>query len=243
MRSFPHGYGGVTRTAAGALTCALAGSGSAAATPAGCAVTIAHEDVSAARTDVVTLTASIDSFATVLAMPVFRPLVTIAVDRSALRRLGSAASCADATLESTALYVSATFPNPAQPDTDITVDVSSVANLTISDPAAVRVGGGRIQALVAPSEVSIALPFTAASLNKTASVRVLNETVCVDALKPVALSHADLTAVAVEDGLEVTVVLSQEFREPGDVAMTAVYAQVDAGPASEPVMLDVTGQV
>jgi hypothetical protein len=205
---------------------------------------MAHVTVQQPRVDIVRLRADAGVFQDVIDFHVFRPLVSLSTKSRVLHRLNGA-GCSSSAFERTRLVVTARFVDPSSEEPFIDVDASSHTNVTVSNLNAVSIVDGWVQALRAPSSATISLPYTepVSAHLQSAAVQVLDQELCVDDLKPIAMSHATASVEAVADGVEVTVMVSQQFKDPDDVAMVVVYAQLTPNVSNLPVWMDVTDQV
>jgi hypothetical protein len=239
--SFPSDPSGLAATDPHSLECSSIQAVNIDTVASQCVVHIDHANVQQPDVVRITLKAKSGEYEATVDLHVFRPVVTLGIDSSVLHQL-NAASCEPGIFERTRIRVDARFVEPSDLGAFLDVDASSHASVTVSNLNAVVVTEGWVRGLIAPSTAEISLPYAQPAPSGSALVQVVGDSLCADDLKPVAVSHTMMSVRPLVDALEVTVVISQHLKDPGDTATVAAYAQISSN-VPKPVLVDVTDQV
>eukprot|EP00892_Ulva_mutabilis_P000130 jgi/Ulvmu1/10117/UM006_0068.1 len=254
LRTFPLGSSALSNIATNTAgySCSSSGGSTSQLTATGCDITIPPRLLALPTSATVTTTVTYATFTESLALTILHPRITLAAEATTLRVLSPAACAPGATppaptsprWQSAALFAYAQFLHPDNPTTTVAVDVSAVTPMS-ADNAAISVAAGRMTASAVAAAVVVSVDAARGVNPDETSVQVaaLADAVCVDPLRMVMASVAAAEVVE-QSSTELTVRLtvSQQFEEPGDTGVVAVYAQ-SAGTDGAVLSEDVTSLV
>jgi hypothetical protein len=229
---YPLGAAGVQNISATqpTYTCNAQGALGSRITDIACEVTLPRSSVNQASKDTYDVKVTLGALAAQTTLTVFRPQYSLSISDDTLRRLSSQ-NCSSAVFEDAKVVATATFVHPADESKELQVDLTAVANLSVSPSAAAQMQNGFLtpSAPVADATVQIGAAVPNSPLT-TAHFTVLDEMACVDELVPVVASTAQLGVLKSSPGLvTVQLTVQQKFSNPGDEGVVAVYAQRVSG--------------
>ena len=185
----------------------------------------------------VNVTLALGAIAEAVSVYVFRPALSLSIESNELRLL-TASGCNPPAFQTTKLLAQATFIHPDDAAQLLTVDITRLADLTVDPPAPIQVQQATVTAVAPVTDATISLAAAAPGSSASVTLSVLEEFACVDALVPVVSSAASLQVISASaSNVTVQLAVQQNFTDPGDEGVVAVYAQQGL------VYMDVTDQV